>query len=130
MHRGDDGKVTSPATMWCEALELAVQRLADLTDLSDIVAVSGSGQQHATVYLSEKGVTALEALDPAWPLVRQFDGCFARASPAWLDTSTGQECAELEEAAGRSGRFFPPNVMPSFFPFLTCTRNGSPRRRR
>ena len=34
------------------------------------------------------------------PLVRQFDGCFARASPAWLDTSTGQECAELEEAAG------------------------------
>jgi xylulokinase len=100
VHRGDDGKVTSPATMWCEALELAVQRLADLTDLSDIVAVSGSGQQHATVYLSETGVTALEALDPARPLVRQFDGCFARASPVWLDTSTGQECAELEEAAG------------------------------
>ena len=64
-----------------EAVREEVQRLADLTDLSDIVAVSGSGQQHATVYLSEKGVTALEALDPARPLVRQFDGCFARASP-------------------------------------------------
>lgn len=48
---GDDGKrVTAPALMWAEALELCLNRLVSEFDLSKIKKISGAAQQHATVY--------------------------------------------------------------------------------
>ena len=81
---GDDPAVRhADPRMWTEALELALQRLADAgANLADVRGISGSGQQHGSVYLDR-------------------DGGLSRAtSPIWMDRSTSAECREI---AGRFG---------------------------
>jgi xylulokinase len=73
----------SPPQMWAEALDLMfAQMRKDKVPLRDILAVSGSGQQHGSVYL-------------------KADGRLARpTSPIWMDSSTSAECAEIRQALG------------------------------
>jgi xylulokinase len=93
--------VTAPPRMWAEALEAMMGRLRDAVDVSQIAAVSGSGQQHGSVYLTADAGRLLADLDPTKPLAPQLEGAFSRPrSPVWLDCSTTQECAALNEAAG------------------------------
>ena len=101
--RGADGlTVTTPPGLWVAALD----RMADVLsrsgiDLSRIEAISGSGQQHGSVYLTAEATRVLGALDPARPLVDQIAPLFSRnASPVWLDCSTGADCAVLTRALG------------------------------
>ena len=47
---GQNGEVHADPLLWLDGLELALTRLAKLTDLSKIEAVSVSGQQHGSVY--------------------------------------------------------------------------------
>jgi xylulokinase len=69
--------------------------------LGKILAVSGSGQQHGSVYLNEKAAAALENLDPKKSLVENLNGVFARkTSPIWMDSSTAKECAEIRKKLG------------------------------
>jgi len=74
--------VSSPQ-MWAEALELMFEALvAGGHDLSGLRAISGSAQQHGSVYLAA-------------------DGSFSRlVSPIWMDTSTADECDDITEALG------------------------------
>ncbi|MCB1134451.1 MAG: carbohydrate kinase, partial [Verrucomicrobiae bacterium] len=97
---GTDGVVHADPRMWLEALDLLLARLAEATDLSQIAMISGSGQQHGTVYLDETFPQRLG--DPRGDsLVERFAPAFTRAtSPIWMDTSTGAECREIAEAAG------------------------------
>lgn len=92
--------ITSPTVMWAAALELCVRRLAADGDLSAVVAVSGSGQQHGTVYWSPAGVEKLSALDSALGLAEQLAGAFLRDSPVWMDTSCTESCRSMEAAIG------------------------------
>jgi len=65
--------------LWVAALDLLfAQMKKDKVALKNILAVSGSGQQHGSVYLNEQIVTALAALDPKKSLVENLDGVFAR----------------------------------------------------
>lgn len=84
--------------MWLDALELMFRRLADSgIPLSAIRGISGSGQQHGTVYLSER----IEALRLESSLAEQIRPRLSRAeSPIWMDRSTEQECRELNERFG------------------------------
>ena len=97
---GTDGVVHADPRMWLEALDLLLARLAEATDLSQIAMISGSGQQHGTVYLDETFPQRLG--DPRGDsLVERFAPAFTRAtSPIWMDTSTGAECREIADAAG------------------------------
>ncbi|MFA6109084.1 MAG: FGGY-family carbohydrate kinase [Candidatus Latescibacterota bacterium] len=101
LHLGD-GVVHSAPLMWIEALDLLLRSLCDDGhDLSRIEAVSGSGQQHGTVYLNDRTAPALAGLSSSRPLRDQLAGIFSRATaPVWMDTSTGAQCRELEEAVG------------------------------
>lgn len=88
--------------MWLEALDLL---LADLkkggVDLSQVVAVAGSGQQHGSVYPNAEGMKRLSTLDAGTGLAAQSQGCFARAtSPICMGSSTWRECQEITEALG------------------------------
>jgi len=101
--RGADGvTVTTPPALWVAALDRMGAMLADSgIDLSRIEAISGSGQQHGSVYLTAEATRVLGALDPARPLVDQVAPLFSRAaSPVWLDCSTGADCAVLTQALG------------------------------
>lgn len=74
--------VEAPPAMWAEALDMMMARIAASdVDLSQIAAISGSAQQHGTVYLGETGFTRDK-------------------SPVWLDSSTGAECAEITASLG------------------------------
>ena len=84
--------------MWLDALELAFRRLADSgIRLSAVRGVSGSGQQHGTVYLSEK-ISSLQSDDS---LADQIRPNLSRSSaPIWMDRSTSAECRELDAHFG------------------------------
>lgn len=98
----DGQTVTAPPMMWAAALERMTGILAASgLDLSKIRAVTGSAQQHGSVYLAASAARALRELDPARSLVEQLDGAFSRAvSPVWMDCSTTAECAGLTSAMG------------------------------
>ena len=101
--RSDDPLVVhSPPLMWVEALDyLFAQMKRDGVALGDILAVSGSGQQHGSVYLTDRAGAALANLNPAQSLVENLRGVFAReTSPIWMDSSTSEECAEIRAKLG------------------------------
>ncbi|KAF8655747.1 hypothetical protein HU200_060904 [Digitaria exilis] len=93
------GRIVSPPLMWAEALDLLLSRLRSRADLRRVAAVSGSAQQHGSVYWAKGAATA--ALDPARGLAPQLAGAFAAPeSPVWMDSSTAAQCREVEAAMG------------------------------
>ena len=94
-------KHSSPL-LWAEALDLIFAAMKkDRVALGDILAVSGSGQQHGSVYFNERITAALEILDSKKSLVENLHGVFARkTSPIWMDSSTATECAEIRKKLG------------------------------
>jgi xylulokinase len=105
--RGADGvTVTSPTVMWVAAMDMVLERMkADNWPLSEVVAISGSGQQHGSVWFAEGGQELLAHLDPARSLRDQLSGAFSVAdSPIWMDSSTGAQCEALEGALGGAQR--------------------------
>lgn len=98
---------TSSPLMWSEALDRMMGMVArDSTiALADINAISGSGQQHGSVYLNATAAPVLSALDAARPLEEQVRAIFARSeSPIWMDSRTAAECAEITAAMGGAER--------------------------
>ena len=92
----------SPPLLWAEALDLIFAGMKkDGVALGDILAISGSGQQHGSVYFNDGVVNALAGLNPARPLVENVSGIFSRpTSPIWMDSSTAAECAEIRKELG------------------------------
>jgi xylulokinase len=69
--------------------------------LDRVVAVSGSGQQHGSVWLKGAARTALKNLNAARSLRDQLEGVFSVPdSPVWMDSSTTAQCRTLEKALG------------------------------
>ena len=94
-------KHSSPL-LWAAALDLLFAEMKkEGVALDQIVAISGSGQQHGTVYLNEKAAEVLATLNPKKSLVENIDGIFARkTAPIWMDSSTSKECAEIRKKLG------------------------------
>src|SRR5579871_5962973 len=88
--------VHSPPLMWVESLDvLFAQMKRDDVPFCDILAISGSGQQHGSVYLNSRADLALHKLNPAKSLTGNLRGVFSRAtSPIWMDSSTSAERSE------------------------------------
>jgi xylulokinase len=82
----------APPAMWTAALERLLRRLPHDVDTSAVRAISGSAQQHGSVYCRA---------DPGPLAAGAFDRMLTRAtSPIWMDCSTERECREIEAAAG------------------------------
>ncbi|MGD2068286.1 MAG: FGGY-family carbohydrate kinase [Gemmatimonadota bacterium] len=95
--------VTSSPLMWADALDTMLGRAAEALgpDVGRVAAVSGSAQQHGSVYLRAGADARLASLDPSRPLAGQLEGAFAvERSPVWMDASTGPWCAAITEAVG------------------------------
>ncbi|XP_062159293.1 xylulose kinase 2 [Alnus glutinosa] len=96
-----NGRIVSPTLMWVEALDLILQKLSKKLDFGKIVSVSGSGQQHGSVYWKNGSSTILSSLDSKKTLVDQLGSAFSiKESPIWMDSSTTAQCRELEKAVG------------------------------
>ena len=99
----DDPQVAhSDPLLWLAALDLLCSELPGKgIDLSQIVAVAGSGQQHGSVYLKPKATEVLKKLNPKRSLAAQIKPALSRPSaPIWMDSSTNAECRAIEEALG------------------------------
>jgi len=100
---GANGEVHANPLMWLDALDIALENISKKTDLSQIKAIGGSGQQHGSAYLGSAFESALASLDSAQPLSQQLASTFTRStSPIWMDTSTGKECTEIASSLGGS----------------------------
>ncbi len=95
-------KESNPA-MWLDALDLLLTRLKSSgAPLHQVAGISGSGQQHGTVYLNKQFAGTLTALNPAGTLAAQLLPCLSRQhSPIWMDRSTSRECRELDAQFGK-----------------------------
>jgi xylulokinase len=103
MRGADPREVWSSPLMWAEALDrlMAIVSREGGFDLAQLAAISGSGQQHGSVYLSDAAQRIWASLDPRQPLARQLAGAFTRdESPVWMDESTRAQCEAIEEAMG------------------------------
>ena len=100
--RTDPRIATSSPLMWAEALDVMMARIARSgLELGRLAAVSGSAQQHGSVYLNSSWVDVVQTLDGSRPLADQIRNVFARdESPIWMDSSTAEECAEITAAVG------------------------------
>jgi xylulokinase len=92
----------SPPLMWAEALDLAFAHMKkNGVALNKIMAISGSGQQHGSVYLKANAAEVIASLDPNTSLVKNLEGVFSRpTAPIWMDSSTSKECEEIRRALG------------------------------
>lgn len=133
----DPAVAMSSPPMWADALDLMFTRLEDDgVDLSRLTAISGSAQQHGSVYLTHDAMTRLRALDARKPPGPQIEPLLSRpTAPIWMDTSTTAQCNEISAAlggaaalAGRTGsrafeRFTGPQVRK-----FACTEPDAYRR--
>ncbi|XP_054621755.1 xylulose kinase isoform X2 [Dunckerocampus dactyliophorus] len=107
VHVAADGlRITSPVLMWVKALDLLLDKMQkEGFDFSSVRALSGSGQQHGSVYWRTGASRTLEQLDPTFSLHQQLQDSFAVGdSPVWMDSSTGPQCERLQEAAGGAAK--------------------------
>ncbi|KAJ8976961.1 hypothetical protein NQ317_010158 [Molorchus minor] len=94
--------VTAPTIMWVKALDMLMDRLTVAgVDFSKIAALSGSAQQHGSVYWQKGAEKSLSNLDSSEFLHLQLATSFSIPdSPIWMDSSTTAQCKQLEEAVG------------------------------
>lgn len=103
VHRSADGlTVTSPPQMWVAAVDLLLRKMKDAGfPFHRVVALSGSGQQHGSVFLKHNQRGRFAGLDPSLSLAEQLADVFSVAqSPVWMDSSTTTQCRALEQALG------------------------------
>ncbi|KAH7313405.1 hypothetical protein B0I35DRAFT_355602 [Stachybotrys elegans] len=101
--REETGEVYAPVALWLESLDLVLDRLAEAmpVPMSRIKGISGSGQQHGSVWWSDQAEELLAGLDPAKPLAEQLPGALSREfAPNWQDHSTQAECDAFDAALG------------------------------
>ncbi|TYZ63891.1 hypothetical protein PybrP1_006254 [[Pythium] brassicae (nom. inval.)] len=105
----DRDVVEIPSLLFVDALDAIFAQLAasGAVDLARVASVSGSAQQHASVYWSS-GFSLRERLDtanPETPLVDVLKSgstppFYHENGPSWMDNSTTAYCKMLEDAAG------------------------------
>lgn len=70
-------------------------------DFATVKAISGSGQQHGSVYWKNGAREKLRNLNSNKFLHSELQDAFAlRDSPIWMDSSTSEYCRKLEQAVG------------------------------
>uniref|UniRef100_A0A8D0S9W6 Xylulose kinase n=1 Tax=Sus scrofa TaxID=9823 RepID=A0A8D0S9W6_PIG len=103
VHVHEDGlTVTSPVLMWVQALDIILEKMkASGFDFSQVLALSGAGQQHGSVYWKAGANQVLTSLTPDLLLREQLQACFSISdSPVWMDSSTTAQCRQLEATVG------------------------------
>jgi len=96
---GDEKTVTTPTKLWILALEKILDKMkASRFEFTKIKALSGSGQQHGSVYWRKGSREILKNLNSDKGLTGQFENAFSVPhSPIWMDASTTKQCQQLEK---------------------------------
>ncbi len=91
----------SDPLLWVQAFEMLFAKMKNNGfDFSQIDSVSGSGQQHGTVYLNNNFLESSN-WNETKPLVENIKTMLSRkTAPIWMDSSTSIECEEITNAVG------------------------------
>lgn len=103
VYHGDGLEVTAPSLMFAEAIDLLLQRImkSKKVDLSKVLAISGSGQQHGSVYWGLGSKFTLNTLSADSDLRSQLKDTFIIPNgPVWMDSSTNAYCKHMELLCG------------------------------
>ena len=103
VHRHADGlTVTAPPPMWADALDRMLGKIASSgCDIAALEAISGSAQQHGTVYVVPDAERTLAALDPTLAPGAPVAAVLSRGdAPVWMDESTRAQCDAIDAALG------------------------------
>lgn len=94
--------VTAKPLMWIKALDMVLDRLkATGFDFGTVRSISGSGQQHGSVFWRKGAQEKLRNLNPEKALHSELsDGFALQDSPIWMDSSTTEYCKKLEKSVG------------------------------
>lgn len=98
-----DDVVDCPVGMWLEALDLVMKKFVNSGfDMGSVGAISGSCQQHGSVYWRTGAEDLLQGLTPSEDLVKQlYPNAFSRdTAPNWQDHSTKVQCGRMEARVG------------------------------
>uniref|UniRef100_G1R015 Xylulose kinase n=1 Tax=Nomascus leucogenys TaxID=61853 RepID=G1R015_NOMLE len=113
VHVHKDGlTVTSPVLMWVQALDIILEKMkASGFDFSQVLALSGAGQQHGSIYWKVGAQQALTSLSPDLLLHQQLQVTVATLRlifsisdcPVWMDSKfiflfqrfTGNQIAKI-----------------------------------
>lgn len=102
-------EATSLPRLFLAAVDAAMTSLHE-QDFSfhELRGLSGAAQQHGSVYVTSEFADVLQNMDPRAKLQDERNipqGCFAFARcPVWLDASTSDECAAIEQRLGGPAR--------------------------
>ena len=99
----DGAVVHAPPIMWVEAMELMFDALTTEHDLDwqQLRAISGSAQQHGSVYVDADATSRLGNLRTDRSIREQIADTLSRSTaPVWMDSSTTVECRAIEAALG------------------------------
>jgi xylulokinase len=94
-------EVLASPLMWADALDRMMARIAREAglDFGQLRGISGSAQQHGSVYLKRHAREAWRTLDHSRPLAPQLAGTLSRnLSPVWMDESAEDYGAAIERA--------------------------------
>lgn len=101
--RNDDPLVQhADPLVWLAGLEALLTDFVEKgVALGSVKAVSGSGQQHGTVYLNKQFLNSESWASAEGDLASRIQPMLSRSTaPTWMDSSTTEECLEITEAAG------------------------------
>ncbi|AOA61737.1 Xylulokinase [Komagataella phaffii CBS 7435] len=99
----ETGEINAPVAMWVEALDLIFSKMQkDKFPFGIVKGMSGSCQQHGSVYWSKDAPDLLSSLSPSKDLKSQLcpKAFTFEKSPNWQDHSTGEELEIFERKAG------------------------------
>jgi len=98
------GEIFTPVQVWIEAVQLCFDRMkADKFPFEKVKALSGSCQQHGSVYWSRDAPKLLSDLCHSRKSMLEtlFPGAFTfKIAPNWQDHSTAKEISLFESVAG------------------------------
>ncbi|CCD24533.1 xylulokinase NDAI_0D02190 [Naumovozyma dairenensis CBS 421] len=100
-----EDEVASPVFMWLEAIDLVFMKYVNSGfNLGKVKAISGSAQQHGSVYWTTEADFLLQSLsdnhDKSLLSVLAPNAFSWELSPNWQDHSTGSQCTEFEKKVG------------------------------
>lgn len=123
-----ESEVYAPVAMWFEALDLVLLRLKEKVAMERIRGVSGSCQQHGSVYWAGGATQKLGGLSAEKSLVEQLGDALSHPyAPNWQDHSTGAEVEQFNAKLGSSEKLA--EVTGSGAHHVSCFIHGTPRHR-
>ena len=92
--------------MWLKALDMCFEKLKlDGLDFGTVIGVSGCAQQHGSVWWRRESSQLLAQLSPDEYLHKALVSAFSlRNSPVWMDSSTSEECRQMENYVGGASK--------------------------